>query len=668
MIIATAGHVDHGKTALVKALTGVDTDRLPEEKARGISIDLGFAYAATTGGASIGFVDVPGHERFVRNMIAGVCGIDAVLLVVAADDGVMPQTREHLAIVDLLGITHGLVVISKVDCVSRARVIALRDEAAALLEGTSLAGAGIVETSVVTGAGVDALRSRLFIAADEHAVSHQQHRRFRYAIDRAFSVAGSGTVVTGTVFQGSVVRGDRLKLAPSGDEVRVRGIQKAGVPVDTAHAGERCALNLAGVERDHATRGQWVVADDATTTYLDVRLRMLADASPLRHWTRVHLHIGTADVSARIATTGGEALTSGSSGMVKLMCDAPISAVIGDRFIIRDPSASHTLGGGVVVDPYPPRRKMPRAVRAAQLEAMATLSPERALPGLLAVSTAGVDLELFGRAFNLEPAYRDRLARESGAVVAGEAPPRALPDGVVKDAKAAIVDALARFHSEMPQAKGMELSALRQRVAAALRVDTFATLVRSFTSELNIEIVGSTVRQIGHVATANRADEVLWQRVKPALLDAGLRGQLLRDLAADLRVREPVLADFLHRKSATGDVVRVTPERFYLREVFAQLAALAAELAAQSPDHSFIAARFRDRAGMNRTAAIEILECLDRLGITQRIGDARKIRKDFTSILGPACAPAVASGNVQPSTASATRSRGRLEQGNHSRS
>jgi len=354
--------------------------------------------------------------------------------------------------------------------------------------------------------------------------------------------------------------------------------------------------------------------------------------------------------------------------MVKLISDAPISVVVGDRFIIRDPSARHTLGGGVVVDPYPSRRKMPRAVRAAQLEAMATLSPERALPGLLAVSTAGVDLELFGRAFNLEPAYRDLLARESGAVVAGEAPPRALPGGVVEDVKVAIVDTLARFHGEAPQAKGMELGALRQHVAPSLHVDTFTALVRGFTSELNIEIVGSTVRQIGHVATANRADEVLWQRIKPALLDAGLRGQRLCDLAADLRVREPVLADFLHRKSATGDVVRVTPERFYLREVFAQLAALATELAAQSPDQSFIAARFRDRAGMNRTAAIEILECLDRLGITQRVGDARKIRKDFTVILGPGCAPSIASGNARPSTASATRPRGRFEQGNHSRS
>ncbi|HZX69104.1 MAG TPA: selenocysteine-specific translation elongation factor, partial [Candidatus Elarobacter sp.] len=638
-----------------------------EEKARGISIDLGFAYVDTPAGTCIGFVDVPGHERFVRNMIAGVCGIDAVLLVVAADDGVMPQTREHLAIVDLLGIKRGLVTISKVDCESSARVLGLRHEVAALLEGTGLVGAEIVETSVVTGAGIDELRSRLYAAADERAVADQQQRRFRYAIDRAFSVAGSGTVVTGTVFQGSVARGDRLKLAPSGVEVRVRGIQKAHLAVETAQAGERCALNLAGVERHHATRGQWVVADDATTTRLDVRLRVLADAPSLGHWASVHLHIGTSDVNARIAMIGGGALASGSSAIVQLLCEAPMSAVVGDRFIIRDPSARRTLGGGFVVDPFPPRRNVSRAVRAAQLDAMETLSPQRALPVLLSVSAGGVDLALFGRAFNLEPAYRDQIARESGAQIVGEDPPRALPGDGAEEIKNAIVVALARFHSDSPQAKGLELKALRALVARALSADTFAALVRRFAVELSVEIVGSMVCQIGHVATANRADEVLWQRVKPVLLEAGARGQVLSELAADLRIHESLLADFLHRKSATHDVVRVTPERFYPREVLAQLAAFATELAARAPDQSFIAARFRDGAGVNRTLAIQILECFDRIGITQRVGDARKIRGDFAPILGPGRAPGRPEAEVRSPPAPAARSRERVERRTHSR-
>ncbi|HVO89902.1 MAG TPA: selenocysteine-specific translation elongation factor, partial [Casimicrobiaceae bacterium] len=600
MIVATAGHVDHGKTALVKALTGVDTDRLPEEKARGISIDLGFAYMATPSGGTIGFVDVLGHERFVRNMIAGVCGIDYVMLVIAADDGVMPQTREHLAIVDLLGVTRGIVVISKVDSVPRQRVHALREEATALLDATALRGCVVVETSAVSGTGVEALRTRLLAAGDAHTRSEQKHRGFRYAIDRAFSVAGSGTVVTGTVFQGMVTRGDRLRLAPSGDEVRIRGIQRAGVAVDAAHAGERCALNLAGIERERVGRGQWVVAECATTRRIDVRLRALSDSPPLRHWTAVHFHIGTADVSARIAIAGSGSIGSGASGIAQLVCDTDVSAVVGDRFILRDPSAMRTLAGGIVLDPFPPARKLSRALRAEQLSAFATLSPEQVLRGLLALSDAGLDLDTFGRAFNLDRAYRDELVRTCGGVVVGEAPTVALRESRVDKIANDVVVTLARFHEQSPQAQGLDLEVLRRQVAPALRGATFAALVRNLPAAMRVEVIGSTVRRAGHVATANRADEILWQRVRPALLEAGVRGAVLRDLASDLGVREPLLADFLHRKRATGEVIRVAADRFYARDVLAQLAALATDLAAQAPDQSFIAATFRDHAGVNR--------------------------------------------------------------------
>jgi selenocysteine-specific elongation factor len=636
MIVATAGHVDHGKTALVKALTGVDTDRLPEEKARGISIDLGFAYVKTPGGATVGFVDVPGHERFVRNMIAGVCAIDCVMLVVAADDGVMPQTREHLAIVDLLGVARGVAVISKSDAAAPERLAAVRKEVAALLAGTALAGADIVETSIVSGAGVDTLRAQLFAVAGAHATSYDEHRRLRYTVDRSFSVAGSGTVVTGTVFQGRVSRGDHVKLAPWGGEARVRGIQQAGMAVESARAGERCALNLAGVERERVGRGQWVVTDDATTTRLDVALRILPGAPPIKHWATVHVHIGTADVRAKVAVYRGGAVASGTSQTVQLVCDAPVSAVVGDRFIVRDPSAMHTLGGGVVIDPLPPTRKVLRPVRLAQLDAMATLSPERALPTLLVNAVEGVDLDAFGRAFNLDPAYRDALARDCEAIVLGDAPPRALRACDVERLRRDIVAALARFHDESPQAKGIELATLRRQVAPGWRDDAFVFLVRRYAAEMAVEVTGSVVRRAGHVATANRSDEVLWQRVKPRLLDAGPRGETVRDLARDLHVREPMLADFLHRKSATGELLRVTAERFYPREVLADLAARAAGLAAGSPQQSFTAAQFRDVAGTNRTLAIEILECLDRLGVTQRIGDVRKMRKDHRSALGAA--------------------------------
>jgi selenocysteine-specific elongation factor len=640
MIVATAGHVDHGKTALVKALTGVDTDRLPQEKARGISIDLGFAYATTASGATLGFVDVPGHERFVRNMLAGVCAIDCVMLVVAADDGVMPQTREHLAIVDLLGVARGIVVISKVDAVASSRIAEARADVEALIATTGLAGVAFAEASSVTGAGIGALRDRLEQEADAHRLAFDARRGFRYAVDRAFSVAGSGTVVTGTVFQGSAAIGDRLRLSPSGMEVRVRGIQKAGRTADRAQAGERCALNLAGVERSALGRGMWIVTQDLPTTRLDVDLRLLADAPAMRHWSPVHLHIGTADVRARVAIPQGRSIAPGATATVQLTCDAAVSAVVGDRFIVRDPSATRTLGGGVVLDALPPARRTPRDTRARQLEAHRLIAPERVLPALLEVSPAGVDLARFGCAFNLAADHADAVVQEAGGVVIGSHPRRVLRAADVDTIGNATIVTLARFHAESPQAPGMELAALRREVAPALDADTFAALLRGTASELRIEMTGSLVRRVGYVSTANRADEVLWQRVKPRLVEAGFRGRPLRELAEEARVREPVLADFLHRKTASGEVVRVTQQRFYPREVLAELAALATEMADEAPDHTFIAARFRDRTGVNRTLAIEILECLDRLGITQRVGDARKIRKDYAPILGASSAPA----------------------------
>jgi selenocysteine-specific elongation factor len=640
MIVATAGHVDHGKTALVKALTGVDTDRLPQEKARGISIDLGFAYATTPGGATLGFVDVPGHERFVRNMVAGVCGIDYVLLLVAADDGVMPQTREHLAIVDLLAVAQGIVVVSKVDCASPDRIEQVRAEITSAVAGTGLEGADIVEVSALTGQGMEALRRRLEAAADAHSRAFDARRGFRYAIDRAFSVAGSGTVVTGTVFHGQAKVGDRLKVSPSGMEVRVRGIQKAGVAAQGVQAGERCALNLAGVERNDVGRGQWIIADDATTTRMDVELRMLADAEkPLRHWTPVHLHIGTADVGARVAIARARSIPPGESALVQIVCDAPVSAVVGDRFIVRDPSATQTLGGGVVLDPFAPSRRVVRADRTTQLDAYGLRDPERALSALLAASPAGVDLAQFARAFNLTPGARDRLAVEASAVVIATHPPRVLRAAAVDAIRNAVIVTLARFHADSPQAPGIEMAALRREAAPALSAETFAALLRAAATDLRLEMSGSIVRRAGHVATANRADEVLWQRLKPRLVEAGFRGRLLRDLADDTRVRESVLSDFLHRKAATGELVRVTPQRFYPREVMADFAAVATAMAAEAPDATFIAAQFRDRTGINRTLAIEVLECLDRLGITQRVGDARKMRKDFVPILGASSAP-----------------------------
>ena len=655
MIIATAGHIDHGKTTLVKALTGVDTDRLPEEKARGISIDLGFAYW-TAGTTTIGFVDVPGHERFIRNMLAGVCGIDYVMLVVAADDGVMPQTIEHLHIVDLLKVARGVAVITKTDRVAPERIAAVTAEVRDLLAPTALAGANIIPVCAVDGSGVDALREEIKTAAGAHAAAENAGRNFRYAIDRAFSIAGSGTVVTGTVFNGAVAAGDKLIISPAGAEVKVRAIQKQGKPAPRASAGERCALNLTGDGLEQTGRGDWAVAAaiHAPTQRIDASVQVLAtETQPLKHWTPVHLHLGTADVTARIAIRRGAAVAPGAVETLQLQLDQPICALHGDRFIIRDQSAARTIGGGTVIDPFASAERRHTAARRAQLAALAHATPDAALAALLACSPAGVDLAQFARTFNLDAERGEALLRTCDTIALGKEPRIALPRASVEAIGQRLLEALARFHRESPQALGTDIEAQRKALAPKLAAETFAALIRALADARKLEVLGSNVRLPQHVATANPADERIWQSVKPVLEAAGLNVPPLRELAPATGLTEAALKDFLNRKSRTGELIRVTPERFYPRASLAQLAAIAHKVASAAPGAQFTAAQFRDASGLGRGLAIEILECLDRLAITQRIGDARKMRKDFAPILGAATAPAAAA--VTKPTAQSTQ-------------
>ena len=642
MIVATAGHIDHGKTAWVKALTGIDTDRLPEEKARGISIDLGFAYRKTAHGDVIGFVDVPGHERFVRNMLAGVFGIDYVMLIIAADDGVMPQTIEHLNIVDLLNVRRGIAVISKIDRVGAQRVAEVAAQVRALLASTALAAIDVLPVSAISGDGIEGLYDALTLAAREHGEREHAGRNLRYAIDRVFTIAGSGTVVTGTVFNGSVAAGDKLTLTPSGIEVRVRGIQKDGKAAQRANAGERCALNLTGADVEHIHRGDWVVAPPihAPTGRLDVRLRLLqSETQPLKHWTPVHLHLGTADVTARVAIRRGASIAPGASALVQLIADKPLAALNGDHFILRDQSALRTIGGGTVVDPFATSARRNAHTRAAQLAALEHADPDAALAALLACSPAGVDLARFERTYNLTAARAAALAHNPAIAMVGKEQRVALPRAAVDGIKQSVVDALTRFHRESPQALGIDIAALRKQVAAGVSAASFAALLRELGDEKKLEVAGSVARLPRHIATDNPADEKMWQSLKPLLDNAGFNLMPLRELAPAADMKEAILKDFLHRKARTGEVIRVTPERFCARATLAQLAAVAQVVAQTVPGGQFTAAQFRDRSGVGRGLAIEILECLDRLGITQRIGDVRKMRKDFVAILGPAVAP-----------------------------
>jgi selenocysteine-specific elongation factor len=648
LIVATAGHIDHGKTLLVKTLTGVDTDRLPEEKARGISIDLGFAYLPLEDGGLIGFVDVPGHERFIRNMLAGVCGIDYALLIVAADDGVMPQTIEHLHILNLLGVQEGLAVVTKIDRVTEDRVRQVVREVTELLGGTTLAGIPVLPVSAVTGAGIDGLRERLITAAQTRSARSAEGQHFRFAIDRAFTVAGSGTVVTGTVFNGTVAVGDKLVVSPKGAPVRVRSIQIHGTAAQRAGAGQRCALNLAGSDLETVARGDWVLAEaiHAPTQRLDARITVLA-GDPLEHWTPLHLHLATADVTARIAVPKGEAIGAGESALAQLVLDKPVGALNGDRFILRDQSARRTLGGGIVLDPFPPAGRRAARVRQTELAALTLGTPQAALAALKDVAEEGVDLARLERIFNVTPAHAQTIYAQAGISVLGRDHRIALKQEMVKRLRERIPDALADFHRGQPQALGMEAEALRKALAPRLPAEAFQSLLRSLADERKLELSGSAVRLAGHNATSNPEDEKLWQVVLPALQKGGAAPPTVAELAAALRLNEATLKDFLHRKMRGGDPMRVTPERFYPRATVAALAATAAVVAKASANGMFTAAQYRDATGTGRGLAIQILEFLDGLGITQRIGDARKMRKDPVPIVG-AAAPIKPSASAPP--------------------
>jgi len=626
MIIATAGHIDHGKTALVGALTGIDTDRLADEKRRGMSIDLGFAYQDAGPAGVLGFVDVPGHERFVRNMVAGVTGVDFALLVVAADDGVMPQTREHLDIVDLLGIDRGAVALSKCDLADTARIEAATAEIRAIVAGTGLDGAPLFAVSSRTGAGIAALGAHLARAAQE-AETQPRRGRFRLAIDRAFTLAGVGVVVTGAVAAGSVAPGDRLVLSPSGRPVRVRGLRAQDREVGEAHAGERAAINIAGRGLDAASirRGDWLVAPQAhaPTSRLDARLRPAAGAARvLAHWTPVHVHLGTEDVPARVAVLDGHSVAPGATGLVRLVLDRPVGALAGDRFILRDQSARHTLAGGHVIDPFPPRRGRARPQRIAVLGALDRDDDGAALTGALALSPAGIDVAGFARARNLTARQADELVTAAAAVSAGGA---IIAPEHFAALKAHVVAALDAFHTARPERLGPDLATLTRliagRVGARLAGGLIARAVDELAGEGLVETKGPLVAAGGHAPRLGRRDAELWQRIAP-LLGGGPAPPVVHEMARAIGGDAGAVANALRRAEAMGLAVRVARNRYALPETVDGLAAIACRLAR---DGRLTAARFRTEAGIGRNFAIEMLEHFDRAGMTQREGEGRRL-------------------------------------------
>jgi selenocysteine-specific elongation factor len=626
VIVGTAGHIDHGKTSLLQALTGQSGDRRREERERGMTIDLGYLYAALEPGAELtGFIDVPGHERFTHNMLAGAQGIDLVLLVVAADDGVMPQTREHLAIVELLGIPWALVAITKCDRVDAAQVQAVHEQMTTLLAPGPYANARQIALSSVTGEGVEALRQALLVAQRD-VLQRNTNGGFRLAIDRAFSVAGAGIVVTGTALSGQVTVGDTLVLSPQGKPVRVRGLHAQNQAADTALAGQRVALNLSAerLALEHIHRGQWLLAEwmYAPTQRLDIDLRLLAsEAKAFEHFQPVHVHLGTQDVTGRVALLEGASLAPGGRMFAQILLNAPVQAVKDDPLILRDQSAQRTLGGGRVLDPFAPTRHRRSPERLAQLQALATRhSLEELLPALLANSEIGLDPRQLERQFN-RPRATWALPDDVRLIETRQGPllfsaPR------WEALKAPLLEQLARFHQLEPDQMGPDRDRLRRFAATPLERPTFIRLLDELLASGAIAANGPWLHLPGHQVRLSEEDEALWLRIQPLFEQAGFDPPWVRKLGND----EATVRLLLRKMARLGLLHQVVRDLFYTDAMLRRLAAMLLQLAEHNP--VIQVAAFRDAVGLGRKRSIQILEYFDRIGLTRRLGDKRQIRLD----------------------------------------
>jgi len=631
VIVATAGHIDHGKTLLVKALTGVDADRLPEEKQRGLTIDLGFAYTPAADGSVLGFVDVPGHERFIRNMIAGVTGIDRALLVVAADDGPMPQTEEHLAVLDLLGVSGGAVALTKIDRVPAERVAEVAAAIRELIAGTVLDGADIFPVCAPTGEGIPELAAALGQA--DMRRSREAAGNFRLAVDRSFTVPGAGIVVTGAVFSGAVKTGDRLVLSPAGVAVRVRGIHAQNRQSDSGMVGQRCALNISGpgLERDAIARGQWILAPevDAPTARIDARIRVLpGEPKPLRHWTPVHLHLGAVDAPARVAVLEDRAIAPGASGLVQLVLAQEIGALRGDRFILRDQSARRTIGGGGVIDPFAPARGRARPERIDLIRKMEMEPAEASLAALLQEMPMGVDLDWFQRSWNLRPNDAELLWRTTVSKRAAET--YGFSDAHWQALTTKTKAALGDHHAKNRAAQGIAEETLRRMVAPRLPKAVFAALITELSASGALSVDGGSVRLAQHHAELSPADAALWKTLGPAFDAAGLRPPSLADLAGAARTDRRTVERFLARAARLGLVVGIADKSYLRPEALEQLGVLAEAIAKE--DGVLTVTALRDRSGIGRNSTIEVAEYFDRIGFTHRRGNERQVRKPAVEI------------------------------------
>lgn len=629
VVIGTAGHIDHGKTSLVKALTGTDTDRLPEEKARGITIDLGFAFLEEPDGLVIEIVDVPGHERFVKNMLAGAGGIDLALLVVAADEGVMPQTREHLAICQLLRIKSGIVVLSKADLAEPDWIELVRDDVRRVVETTFLAGCPIVPVSVKTGAGLPELRATL--AALGRAVpAKDPDRTARLPIDRVFTVKGFGTVVTGTLVAGRFAVDEKVEVYPRGAQSKVRGLQVHGHPVEHASAGQRTAVNLQGVERAAIERGD-VLAPAGTlvpTLLLDASLELLEDAPrPVKTRDRVRFHVGTQEVMARVLPVDRPEVAPGSSGHARFRLEAPVVALPGDRFVLRSYSPIVTIGGGTILDIAPPRFKRKGPALAAHLTLLAAGEPALVLEEHL--KQAGAAGARAGDLRARTPFGPDQLRhlldglQQSGRILAVDREWYLHRDASDR-LRSQTVAVLETFHRENPLRGGISREELRSRVGHA-QERVFAQLLTTLETEGLVKSERDQTRLASHAIRLSPDQERVVKGLEAEFRGAGAAPPSPEEALARLGVKGTEKHELFQILVADRRLLRVKESLFFhaeaLRAVQEQVVALLREKKEISP------ADFKDLFGISRKYAIPLMEYLDTQRVTVRVGERRVLRE-----------------------------------------
>lgn len=606
MIIATAGHVDHGKTTLLQAITGVNADRLPEEKKRGMTIDLGYAYWPQPDGRVLGFIDVPGHEKFLSNMLAGVGGIDHALLVVACDDGVMAQTREHLAILQLTGNPQLTVALTKADRVDEARISEVRETVQATLREYGFADAPLFVTVATEGRGIDDLRHHLQQLSSR---DHASHHRFRLAIDRAFTVKGAGLVVTGTALSGEVRVGDSVWLTGVNKPMRVRGLHAQNQPVEHAHAGQRIALNIAGdAEKDQLNRGDWLLADTPPEPSERV-IVSLQTHMPLTQWQPLHIHHAASHITGRISLLEND--------LAELVFDSPLWLADNDRLVLRDISAQETLAGARVVTLHSPRRGKRKPEYLQWLAALAQATDDKTAL-LVHLERGAVNLADFAWARQLSDEGLRQLTREPGFIQAGNS---LLNAPVAANWQRKIVNTLATYHEQHQDEPGPGRERLR-RMALPMEDDALVLLLIE-----NMRETGAIKSHHGwlhlpdHKAGFTAEQEAVWQKV--ALL-FGDEPWWVRDLARQTNTDEQVMRQVLRHAAQQGLIVAIVKDRYYRNDRIVAFANLIREL--DQERGSTCAADFRDRLNVGRKLAIQILEYFNRIGFTRRRGNDHLLR------------------------------------------